>query len=247
MHPTTSSPSDENAWASGHILQLFIQDPLVQSLLPKGTPPSHPTAKELSALHVRLVSLENTVVNLAGAQALQKVQAPAAKETSAQNAPSKPASYTSTAAAPQHPSAIVEATAYLWLDKKPGDTNTTTQQLTSALPHFSEAALPEMAAEAPQSLPEDQYKIPSCGERLMTLKIINIPTGKSDIRRPYTPDEIHNALKAENVCYASLVITQPPTWVREDPTTYPPGSKSLVTFTFEDPEACDSWFLLQQP
>jgi hypothetical protein len=141
MHPTTSSPSDENAWASGHILQLFIQDLLIQSLLPKGTPPSHPTAEELSALHVCLVSLENTVVNLAGAQALLKVQALAAKETSAQNAPSKPTSYASTAAAPQHPSTIVEAAAYLWSDKKPGDTNTTMQQLTSALPHFSEAAL----------------------------------------------------------------------------------------------------------
>jgi hypothetical protein len=104
-----------------------------------------------------------------------------------------------------------------------------------------------MAAEAPQSLPEDRYKIPSWGERLMTLKIINVPTGKSDIRRPYTPDEIHDALKAENIRYAGLAITQPPTWVQEDLTTYPPGSKSLVTFTFEDPEACDSWFLLWQP
>jgi hypothetical protein len=59
IHQTTSSPSDENAWASGHILQLFIQDLLVQSLL------------------------ENTVVNLARAQALSKAQALAAKETSA--------------------------------------------------------------------------------------------------------------------------------------------------------------------
>jgi hypothetical protein len=140
----------------------------------------------------------------------------------------------------------VEATAYLWSDKKPGNTNTTTQQLTSALPHFSEAALPEMAAEAPQSLPEDRYKIPSCGERLTTLKIINIPTGKSDIHGPYTPDEIHDALKAENIHYAGLAITQPPTWVREDPTTYLPGSKSSVTFTFKDLEACNSWFLLRQ-
>jgi hypothetical protein len=84
------------------------------------------------------------------------------------------------AAAPQHPSTIAA---------------------------FSEAALPEMAAKASQSLPENQYTTPSYNSRLKTLKIINVPTGKSDIYGPYTPDKIHNALKAKNICYAHLAIT----------------------------------------
>lgn len=244
MQWAISSPSDENARASVHILQLFIQDPLVQSLLPKGPPPSHPAAEELSALHVRLVSLENTVVNLAGAQALQKAQPPAAKETSAQNAPSKPVSYASTAATPRQPSAVVEATAYLLSDKKPGDTNTTMKQLTSALPHFSEAALPEIAAEAPQSLPNNRYTTPQYDSELMTLQILNVPTGKSDTRGPYTPDELHDAFTAQDPAYARLPITHPPTWVQEDRTAFPPGSESTVIFTFEDMEKSNSWFIL---
>jgi hypothetical protein len=83
----------------------------------------------------------------------------------------------------------VEATAYLWSDKKPGNTNTTMNQLTSALPHFSEAALLEMAAKAPQSLPNNRYTIPTYNSVLTTLQILDVPTGISDTCRPYTPDK----------------------------------------------------------
>ena len=75
MHPTASSPPDENARASAHLLKLFIQDPVVQSLLPTDPPASHPAAEELSALQARLASVENAVTNLAA-----NAEAPAAEE-----------------------------------------------------------------------------------------------------------------------------------------------------------------------
>ena len=68
MHPTASSPPDENAQASAHLLKLFIQDPVVQSLLPTDPPASQPASKELPALpalQAHLASVENAVANLA--------------------------------------------------------------------------------------------------------------------------------------------------------------------------------------
>ena len=66
MHPLKLFHTDESTKASTHILSLLIQDPLVQSLLPKSTPPNAPT-QELKALQVHLASLENTLTNLAKA------------------------------------------------------------------------------------------------------------------------------------------------------------------------------------
>jgi hypothetical protein len=85
MHPATSSPLDENAQASAHLLKLFIQDPVIQSLLPKDPPASHPAAEELSALQLCLASIENALANLARAQALPNAEAPAAEVPSAWN------------------------------------------------------------------------------------------------------------------------------------------------------------------
>jgi hypothetical protein len=67
MHPTTSSLPDENARASAHLLKLFIQDPVVQSLLPTDPPASQPASEELPtlpALQAHLASVENAVANL---------------------------------------------------------------------------------------------------------------------------------------------------------------------------------------
>ena len=67
------------------------------------------------------------------------------------------------------------------------------------------------------------------------LRINSIPTGKADTRGSYTPDEVQNALVTENTAYATLTITQKPSWVR-DPSSYQPGSISSLSFSFEDPD-----------
>jgi hypothetical protein len=264
------------------VLQLLINDLLTQTLLPKGPPPAHPAVKELTTLQVRLVSLENTLSNLAKTQTPLKVQVPAkaskpsatkpsaqtGKEPSTQKTPPKPATYTSKAAAPQRPSVIVEAAAYTWSGDKPspadicltinaylnnsnptqvrvaaarwtpkgklvlwGSPNTTMPQLTTALPHFSEAlqtALVAAAASAPQALPKVRHNI-----KWSKLRINAIPTGKSETCGAFTSLEVHNALKVENPAYSSLTITHTPSWV-QDPSTYTYGSTSSLSFAFED-------------
>lgn len=56
------------------------------------------------------------------------------------------------------------------------------------------------------------------------------------------PDQVHNALAAENPAYAALTITQQPSWVR-DPSTYPSGASSL-SVSFEDPDGTSAQSLL---
>ena len=64
--------------------------------------------------------------------------------------------------------------------------------------------------------------------------INNIPTGTSSTRGPWTTEECHNALCTENPTYATLNITQKPSWVKP-PNMYKPNSTSSLVVTFEDP------------
>ena len=122
MHPSKLIHTDESSKASAHILSLLIQDPLIQSLLPKSTPPNLPT-QELKGLQVCLTSLENTLTNLAKAttevrkEIKSKPTTPAPKPAKASPAkgstPTQP-TYAAKAASPQHPSIVVEAAAYTW-------------------------------------------------------------------------------------------------------------------------------------
>jgi hypothetical protein len=54
------------------------------------------------------------------------------------------------------------------------------------------------------------------------------PTGDS-------ADECHEALSSENPAYASLLVTQKPSWVRP-PSHYSAGSSSSLVVAFEDPD-----------
>jgi hypothetical protein len=67
MHPRKTS--NKATRASTHILNLFYNDPFTQSIMPKATPVAHPATKELSALQIQLMSLENTLANIAKASA----------------------------------------------------------------------------------------------------------------------------------------------------------------------------------
>ncbi|KAF8259482.1 hypothetical protein EI94DRAFT_1707072 [Lactarius quietus] len=67
------------------------------------------------------------------------------------------------------------------------------------------------------------------------LLINNVPTGVTAEDKAKTPDECHAALVSDNPTYASLNITQKPSWVR-NPSSYPEGAISLLVVAFEDPD-----------
>jgi hypothetical protein len=67
MHPANLSHTDKTMCASAHLINLFINDPLVKAVLPNSNPASATLTKELNALQIRLVSLENMLINLAKA------------------------------------------------------------------------------------------------------------------------------------------------------------------------------------
>ena len=61
-----------------------------------------------------------------------------------------------------------------------------------------------------------------------------VPTGVDSNRGPWTPDECHEALIADNPQYAALTVTQRPSWVKP-PATYKTNTSSSLVFAFEDP------------
>src|ERR1700677_2874135 len=119
MHPTKKPRSDPGMVASAHILSLFVNDPLIKSILPASAMPTAPS-KELIALQGKLTTLENTVLTLA------KVATHPSKDTkpppppSSHTAQPKPQqgkgpaplpTYAAKAASPQRPSIVVGAAA----------------------------------------------------------------------------------------------------------------------------------------
>jgi hypothetical protein len=64
MHPKKITAMDELSRASAHLISLFLNDLLTQSLIPKMPPSSSAPAKELTALQICLISLENMLTNL---------------------------------------------------------------------------------------------------------------------------------------------------------------------------------------
>ena len=289
MHPTKLLQPDESMRASAHLINLLINEPLVQSLLPKGPHANAAPAKELNTLQIRLTSLENTLANLAKAttearkemKAHQTPSAPPARPMTQVHGPAPPTTYAAKAATPQRPSVVVETVAYTWPDnRRPlpadicatinaaldhsnttqvrvsaarwtakgnlviwGGANTTAHQLTTALPHFSEAlqsSLPALAESAPQSPPTLRHNV-----KWSKIRLNAVPTSKSEHREAYTPDEAHKALVTENTAYANLTITQKPSWVR-DPSTYQLGATLSLSISFEDPDSTNAQTLLRQ-
>ena len=276
MHPQRLTALDESARASAHLVSLLLNDPLTQSLLPKVHPAPTAPVKELSALQIRLTSLENTLTNLTKAttevrkdiKKAPNLTAPSASMPKAQAkaAPHPTISYAAKAASPPCPSMVVDTSAYTWSAARPtpmdicstinaaldlsastqvrlsaarwtgkgnlvlwGSTSTTAPQLTNALPHLTEVlqtSLSAMAQSAPQSPPTVRHNV-----KWSRLRINSVPTGVSDTLKAFPPDTVHKALAAENPTYASLIITQKPSWVR-NPDTYAPGSSSSLSFTF---------------
>ncbi|KAI0262671.1 hypothetical protein BGY98DRAFT_940409 [Russula aff. rugulosa BPL654] len=214
----------------------------------------HSPVKELTALQIRLTSLENMLANLA------KATTEARKEFKSQshiNAnPAKPTlsnakgfaltpTYAAKAAVPQRPSVVVRVSATKWTTKGNlvfwGGTNTTAHQLTSSIPHFSEALqtlLLAIAESAPETLPTLCPNV-----KWSKIRFNAVPTGKTDTQGAYMPDEVHNALVIENPAYAALTIIQKPSWVR-DPSTYSSSAISSFSVSFENPDGTSVQTLL---
>ncbi|KAI9451840.1 hypothetical protein F5148DRAFT_1238189 [Russula earlei] len=122
-----------------------------------------------------------------------------------------------------------------------GGLNTMAHNLMTSLPAISEAlqaSLSVNSISAPQEPPPVRPNV-----KWSKLTINAAPTGKTNTREAYTPQECHQALLAENPTYATLTITQPPSWVRP-PSTYAPGVHSSLSVSFEDPDGTKAQALL---
>jgi hypothetical protein len=66
--------------------------------------------------------------------------------------------------------------------------------------------------------------------------INSVPVGCHETRGPYTPEECHSSLVAHNPSYASLTVTQKPSWVHPPSTFTPESTRSSLVVAFEDPD-----------
>jgi len=108
----------------------------------------------------------------------------------------------------------------------------------AATPHTLQLAAPHISASLSCSLhlsSDTPISQPRPNTKWSKITINSVPTGASQARSPYSPNECHVALAASNPTYASLSITQQPSWVCP-PTSYKSGSISSLSVAFEDPD-----------
>jgi hypothetical protein len=67
------------------------------------------------------------------------------------------------------------------------------------------------------------------------LLINSLSIGTSDTWGPFTPEECHQSLAANNPSYATLPVMQKPSWVHSPPFYIADSSSSLIV-AFEDPD-----------
>ena len=103
--------------------------------------------------------------------------------------------------------------------------------------HHLKAALPDIASllRFILGLPnKDSYQI-RANTRWSRILLNRVPTGATSSTEAASPNQCHDSLLADNPSYATLTITQRPSWVK-DPSSYSPGSVSSLSFAFEDPD-----------
>ena len=118
----------------------------------------------------------------------------------------------------------------------------------AATPHTLQLAAPHISTSLPHllNLPSNSpLPQPRPNTKWSKITINGVPTGASTDRSPLSPDECHTALAASNPSYASLSITQKPSWVRP-PNSYPPGAVSSLSVAFEDPDGSKLKVLLAE-
>ena len=104
----------------------------------------------------------------------------------------------------------------------------TSSSLQLAAPHIGAILSTKFKLTSPTSIPP-----PRANVKWSKIIINGVPTEASSARNPYTPEECHAALSAINPSYATLSITQQPSWVRP-PSSYSHGSASSLSVAFED-------------
>src|SRR5260221_555653 len=112
--------------------------------------------------------------------------------------------------------------------------------LLSAAPHIN--AILSTTLKLPSHSPFAQ---PRANIKWSKITINGVPTGASPARAPYTPEECHAALAAINPSYATLQITQKPSWVRP-PNSYTHGTTSSLSVAFEDPDGTKAKAILAE-
>src|SRR6266446_939156 len=114
-------------------------------------------------------------------------------------------------------------------------------QLNSALPILAEAL--QTSFSVLTSIPLALAPTLRTNIKWSKLRFNAVPTGKTAFKGAYSPDEAHKALTAENPAYASLTVTQKPSWVW-DPSSYSEGAISSLAVSFKDPDGSSAQALL---
>src|SRR5712672_912978 len=107
-----------------------------------------------------------------------------------------------------------------------GDTSTSLNVLLPAANHIAAIIGARFAKTTPTARANTKWS---------KLFINAVPTGKSQSWEPFNPDECHQALLENNPAYASLTVTQKPSWVKA-PSSYLVNTTSSLTVAFEDPD-----------
>ncbi|KAF8483156.1 hypothetical protein F5888DRAFT_1776445 [Russula emetica] len=116
---------------------------------------------------------------------------------------------------------------------------TTAQQLQLASPIITSAFKEAFSA----SVPPLTIFHTRANVKWSKILINGLPTGVTDSRGAYTPDECHAALASENPSYIPLIIAHKPSWVKP-PSQYTAGSSSSLVMAFEDPDGTKARTLL---
>jgi hypothetical protein len=111
-----------------------------------------------------------------------------------------------------------------------GGANVTPQALLLTAPHINETIARNL--KLPATSPPPTIR---ANTKWAKITINSAPTGKVATRGPFTLDECHAALAAANPYYATLLITQKPSWVHP-PTSYKEGAISSLSIVFKDPD-----------
>ena len=119
-----------------------------------------------------------------------------------------------------------------------GNHTATPHSLQLAAPHIS--TLLSKAIKLPSDIPISQ---PRPNVKWSKILLNGVPTGAFKNHPPFSPDRLHQELAANNPSYASLTITQKPSWV-QPPSSYLPGTVSSLSVAFEDPDGSKLKMLL---
>ena len=120
----------------------------------------------------------------------------------------------------------------------------TPHSLQLAAPHISSIITNTLSLSSSTPLPHPQANV-KWSKVLINGVATRVSPGTGPSAGPATSDICHSALAAINPFYASLTITQKPSWVRP-PTSYTPSSVSSLSVAFEDPDGSKLKLLLAE-